>query len=68
MDQTLTKNNATKWLYFYLKFDLLKFLCIDNLHKKFGRDISKIEDFFYCQTFDGHLSVFSGIKKQSNDH
>ena len=30
----------------YFKFDVLEFFYIENLHKTFGSDISKIVDFF----------------------
>ena len=44
---------------FYSKFNVLEFFGIDNLHKKFGTDISKIcRFFFYCPTFGGNFSVF----------
>ena len=36
---------------FYSKFNVLEFLYIDNLHKKFGSDISKIVDFFLLSNF-----------------
>ena len=43
---------------FYSKFDVLEFLDVDNLHKKFGGDTLKIVEFFYCLTFGGHFSFF----------
>ena len=36
---------------FYSKFNVLEFFDIDNLHKKFGSDISKIVDFFLLSNF-----------------
>ena len=36
---------------FYSKFDVLEFLDVDNLHKKFESDISKIVDFFLLSNF-----------------
>ena len=36
---------------FYSKFNVLEFFDIDNLHKKFGSDISKIVDFFLLPNF-----------------
>ncbi len=36
---------------FYSKFDVLEFLDVDNMHKKFETDISKIVDFFLLSNF-----------------
>ena len=37
---------AKETALFYSKFNVLEFLDIENLHIKFGSDISKIVDFF----------------------
>ena len=44
-------NHGAKGNAFFTPFmSKFEFLNIDNLHKKFGSDISKIVDFFYCRT------------------
>ena len=40
-----------KWPLFCSKIGMLGFLGIENLHKKFGVDISKIVDFFLMSNF-----------------
>ena len=48
---TKTENVFNKWPLFCSKIDMLRFLGIENLHKKFGVDISKIVDFFLMSNF-----------------
>ena len=59
---------AKETAIFYSKFDVLEFLDIDNLHKKFGSDISKIVDFFLLSKFCSHFFSFDSIDKQRNYH
>ena len=48
---------------FCFKLYVVDFFDIENLHKKFGSNISKIVDFFfYCLTFGSHFSVFNSIE------
>ena len=44
---------------FYSKFNVLEFFDIENLHKKFGSDISKIVDFFLLSNFWWSFLCFS---------
>ena len=46
----------------------IEFLDKDNLHKKFGSDISKIVDVFNCLTFGSHFLAFQWNQKQRNNH
>ena len=47
-----------KWPIFYCKNGILGFFSIENLHKTFGDDISKIMNFLYWFTFGGQCFVF----------
>ena len=49
--QISTLNQATKWLIFHSKIDILKFLGMENFHKKFRVHTSKIVDFFLMSNF-----------------
>ena len=52
-------NHGAKGNAFFTPFmSKFEFLNIDNLHKKFGSDISKIVDFFLLSNFGGHFCVF----------
>ena len=66
---TKNENFFNKWPLFCSKIGMLGFLGIENLHKKFGVDISKIVDFFLMSNFWwSFFSFFLFFKKQRNDH
>ena len=66
---TKTEIFFNKWPLFCSKIGMLRFLGIENLHKKFGVDISKIVDFFLMSNFWwSFFSFFLFFKKQRNDH
>ena len=41
---------------------------MDNLHKKFGSDISKIVEFFTVKVLVVSFLCFDSIEKQRNDY
>ena len=62
---TKTEHLFNKWPICCSKIDMLRFLGIENLHKKFGVDISKIMDFFLmCNFWWSFLCFWKSIKKR----
>ena len=63
----VTKNekNFNKWPLFCSKIGMPGFWGIENLHIKFGVDISKIEDFFLMSNFWwSFFSFFDSLKNK----